>query len=82
MTMKGNGKTRPKGATMNIEDLKNPELQEKLKRCETVDELVQLVKAEGMELNDEQLAAVAGGDNEWYCLCDGPDGFHGCAHRF
>ena len=66
---------------MNFDDLKNPELQEKLKRCETIDELVQLAKAEGMELTDGQLAAVAAGDHEWYCLCNAPDGHHGCEGR-
>ena len=51
---------------MNFEDLKNPELQEKLKSAKTADELVELVKAEGMELTDEQLEAIAGGEYEWY----------------
>ena len=51
---------------MNFEDLKNPELQEKLKACKSPDELVELAKAEGMELTDEQLESIAGGDSEWY----------------
>ena len=50
---------------MNFEDLKNPELQEKLKAANTPDELVALVKEEGMELSDEQLEAMSGG-KEWY----------------
>ena len=50
---------------MEFEDLKNPELQDKLKACKTADELVALVKAEGVDLSDEQLKAVAGGDEYW-----------------
>ena len=50
---------------MNFEDLKNPELQEKLKACETTEDLVALAKEEGMELSDEQLESLAGG-SEWY----------------
>ena len=50
---------------MNIEDLKRPELQEKLKSVQTFDELVALAREEGMELTDEQLKALSGGD-EWY----------------
>ena len=51
---------------MNFEDLKNPELQEKLKACETPDELVALAKEEGMELSDEQLESLSAGESEWY----------------
>ena len=51
---------------MNFEDLKNPELQEKLKAVKTPDELVALAKSEGIDLSDEQLEAVAGGhQNLW-----------------
>ena len=50
---------------MNFEDLNNPELQEKLKSAKTADELVALAKEEGLELTDEQLEAVSGGD--WDC---------------
>ena len=50
---------------MNFEDLKNPELQEKLKSAKTPEELVALVKEEGLELSDEQLEAMSGG-KEWY----------------
>ena len=51
---------------MNFEDLKNPEFQEKLKSAKTADELVELAKAEGVELTDEQLEVIAGGESEWY----------------
>ena len=56
---------------MNFEDLKNPELQEKLKAAKTADELVALVKEEGVELSDEQLEAMSGGE-EWYEMKQGP----------
>lgn len=46
---------------MDFEDLKNPELQEKLKACKTADELVELAREEGVELSDEQLDSIAGG---------------------
>ena len=55
---------------MNFEDLKNPELQEKLRSVKTVDELVALAKEEGLELTDEQLEAVAGGDSFWDGIVD------------
>ena len=50
---------------MNFDDLKNPELQEKLKGCTSAEELVALAKETGFELSDEQLEAVAGGENLW-----------------
>ena len=37
------------------------ELIEKVKACTTKEELVDLFESEGIELDDEQLAAVAGG---------------------
>ena len=54
---------------VNFEDLKNPELQEKLKNAQTPEELVALAKAEGVELSDEQLEAIAGG-GEWHKPCE------------
>ena len=55
---------------MNFEELKNPELQEKLRSCQTVEELVQLAKEQGVEMSDEALESVAGGI-DWSCgnLC-------------
>ena len=50
---------------MDFEDLKNPELQEKLKSAKTPEELVALAKDEGYDLSDEQLAAISGGE-AWY----------------
>ena len=52
---------------MNFEDLKNPELQEKLKAAKTPDELVALAKEEGVVLTDEQIEAISGG---WGCRND------------
>ena len=50
---------------MNFEDLKDPELQEKLKSAKTPEELVRLVVERGCELSDGQLETLAGGD-AWY----------------
>ena len=47
---------------MNIEDL-SPELQEKVKSCQSGEELMALAKEEGYDLTDEQLEAVAGGSS-------------------
>ena len=49
---------------MNFEDLKTPELQEKLMSAKSADELVALAKEGGIELNDEQLDRIAGG-RDW-----------------
>ena len=50
---------------MDFENLKDSGLQEKLKNAKTADELVALAKEEGLELTDEQLEAVAGGESVW-----------------
>ena len=50
---------------MNYDDLKNPELQERLKAAETPEEILAIAKEEGFELTDEALEAVAGG--EFWC---------------
>ena len=56
---------------MDFEDLKNPELQEKLKSAKSFEELAALVREEGMELPEEQLEAVAGG--AWNPFCSDYD---------
>ena len=66
---------------MDFESLKDPEIQEKLRTCKTADELVALAKEEGLELTDEQLEAVAGGESIWDAAvgCDGQACVgHGC----
>ena len=64
---------------MNFEDLKNPELQEKLKVAKTPEELLAIAKEAGFELTDAQLDAVSGGawcddycSDFYYCRNDGP----------
>ena len=49
---------------MNYDDL-TPELKEKAKACVTAAELVELAKAEGIQLSDDELEAVAGGESRW-----------------
>ena len=58
-----------KGNTMRFEDL-TPELQEKAKSCSTPEEMFALAKEEGMELTDEELEAVSGGDSPFVWDCD------------
>ena len=50
---------------MQFEELKDPELQEKLKNCKTAEELVALAEEQGIELSDAELDDVAGGS--WKC---------------
>jgi hypothetical protein len=45
---------------MNYEDL-SPELREKAHACQSVEELQQLLKEEGMEIPDEELEGISGG---------------------
>ena len=49
---------------MNYEDLTTEQL-EKAKACSSAKELVALAEEEGVELTDEQLEQIAGGDFEW-----------------
>ena len=48
------------------------ELKEKLKNCKTAEELKALFADAGLTLSDEELNAVAGGE-EWSCLKNDPD---------
>ena len=41
------------------------EQKERVMACKTADELIALAKAEGVELSDEQLNSIAGGDSFW-----------------
>ena len=55
---------------MNFKDL-SPEQIEKAKACKTPEELFALAQAEGIELNDDELAAVSGGGIwDWDCPID------------
>ena len=45
---------------MNYEDL-SPEVLEKAKACKTPEELFALSKEEGIELSEDEIAAVSGG---------------------
>ena len=45
---------------MEFSDL-SPELKEKARACETVDEVLALVKEEGIELSEDDLDAINGG---------------------
>lgn len=54
---------------MNFEDLKNPELQERLKACKTPEDILAIAREEGYELSDDQLAAVAGGNSWCSIIC-------------
>ncbi len=47
---------------MDFDEL-TPEQIEKARACASADELFELAKAEGIELSDEQLDSVAGGDS-------------------
>lgn len=49
--------------TMDINDLSD-ELKARARECKSADELLKLAAEEGIDLSDEQLTAVAGG-NVW-----------------
>ena len=49
---------------MEFNDL-TEEQKAQVMACKTADELIALAKAEGVELSEEQLDAIAGGDSFW-----------------
>ena len=57
---------RLKGAEMNYEDL-TPELMEKVRACKSAEELIELAKAEGADLTDEQIESISGGEAWFEC---------------
>lgn len=59
---------------MNFEDLTSEQM-EKAKACKTPDELASLAEEEGIELSDEQLEAMSGGNvlTEWANECPKKD---------
>ena len=48
-------------------DLSNldPEMRERVRACETPEEILALAHEVGRKLTDEELEAVSGGDGEW-----------------
>ena len=69
--------TKRKVFDMDFENISD-ELKEKAKACTTPEEILELVKSEGIELSDEQLEAVSGGgwtepscgdDTAWTYAC-------------
>ncbi|ETP71360.1 Nitrogen fixation protein of unknown function [Lachnospiraceae bacterium JC7] len=79
----GKGKAKINIDNMDFSHL-DPELRAKAEKCESLEELVQLAKENGIELSDEQLDMITGGGCEslwcfdasgnstFYC-----DGYHG-----
>ena len=49
---------------MEFNDLTD-EQKARVKACKTAEELIALAEAEGVELSDEQLNSIAGGDSFW-----------------
>ncbi len=53
---------------MNMKDFDfsklDPEIRAKAEKCQSKEELIELAKTSGVELTDEQLDAIAGG--EWW----------------
>ena len=49
---------------MDLSNLTSEQL-EKAKKCETPEEFFALAQSDGIELTDEQLEAVSGGEKDW-----------------
>ena len=52
---------------MNFDDLKDPEVQERMKSAKTPADLLAIAKESGYELSEEELNAMSGG---WRPVCD------------
>jgi len=61
--------TRRKVFDMDFENISD-ELKEKAKACTTPEEILELVKSEGIELSDEQVEAISGGSWVHKVQCD------------
>ena len=48
-------------ANVEFDDLKDPQLQERLRNAKTPEEVLEIAQEFGMELKDDQLETVAGG---------------------
>lgn len=55
---------------MKFEDL-SPELQDQVKACKTLEEVLALAKEAGYELSDEELASISGGWGDAQKACSG-----------
>ena len=70
---------------MEFKDL-TPEQQEKAKACKTAEDILALVREEGLELTDDELAAVSGGElaENWRDCearqCNHLDPVYGCRY--
>ncbi len=53
---------------MDFKDL-SPELRKKARACSTPEELLELAREEGYELDDAQLDGIAGGDWDCWTVC-------------
>ena len=51
-------------------DKLSDDLKAKVANCKTADELMEFAKSEGIELTDEQLDAISGGDHWEGCTHD------------
>ena len=57
-------------------DSLSEDLKKKATECKTAEELMELAKSEGIELSDEQLDAISGGGDSWFCDCNTVCGRH------
>ena len=61
---------------MKLEGL-SPELREEVLACETPEEILALARKVGHDLSDDELEAIAGGDDKWEMIgcprCDSWD---------
>ena len=66
---------------MSFEDLKDPELQEKLRACKNAEELAALAKTEGIDFSNEMLESISAG-REWYEPCGEACDHSDCSTKF
>lgn len=54
---------------MKFDELKDPQVQAKLRDAKTPEELLEIAKESGYELDDAQLDGIAGGDWDCWTVC-------------
>jgi predicted ribosomally synthesized peptide with nif11-like leader len=54
-------------ATMDLDKLKDPKLQERLRAAGSPDELLAIAKEQGYELSDKELEALSGSSAWYHC---------------